>query len=100
MPRKHAWREGGTLLLEWCIIARPQTDPLVGKSNVWPTQSPKERTMSSETAEPRATQAGEESYTISDETVQREYVQVRRAAQWVPFFLPHLKPGMSLLDCG
>jgi ubiquinone/menaquinone biosynthesis C-methylase UbiE len=41
-----------------------------------------------------------ETYSVNDEKTQREYVQGRRAAQWVPFFLPHLKPGMRLLDCG
>ncbi len=41
-----------------------------------------------------------ETYTISDPEAQRLYVGVRRAAQWVPFFLPHLRSGMSLLDCG
>lgn len=56
--------------------------------------------MSSESREQQPAQAGEEFYSISDETVQREYVGVRRATRWVPFFLPHLKPGMRLLDCG
>lgn len=43
---------------------------------------------------------GGERYSIGDERAQQEYVGVRRAAKWVPFFLPHLKPGMRLLDCG
>lgn len=42
----------------------------------------------------------QETYTISDPEAQRLYVGARRAAQWVPFFLPHLRPGLSLLDCG
>lgn len=41
-----------------------------------------------------------ETYTISDLAAQRIYTEVRRAAQWVPFCLPHLRPGMALLDCG
>jgi SAM-dependent methyltransferase len=32
--------------------------------------------------------------------VQEPYVGTRTAAEWIPFFLPHLRPGMSLLDCG
>lgn len=50
------------------------------------------------TSEP--TRAGEEVYSLADEQAQVEYVQMRRAAQWVPFLLPHLRPGMRLLDCG
>ena len=46
------------------------------------------------------TQAGDEYYSIADQQAQVEYVQVRRAAQWVPFFVPHLRSGMRLLDCG
>ncbi len=42
----------------------------------------------------------DEFYSISDAAAQRTYVGVRRAAQWVGFFLPHLKPGFSVLDCG
>lgn len=41
-----------------------------------------------------------ETYTISDPDAQRIYTEARRAAQWVPFFLPRLRPGMALLDCG
>jgi ubiquinone/menaquinone biosynthesis C-methylase UbiE len=44
--------------------------------------------------------AGEEFYNIADEQVQIAYVQTRRAAQWVPFLLPHLRSGLRLLDCG
>jgi len=32
--------------------------------------------------------------------VQHRYVGVRRAAHFVPFLLPHLRAGMSVLDCG
>jgi SAM-dependent methyltransferase len=46
------------------------------------------------------TERSAETYTISDAEAQRLYVGARRATQWVPFFLPHLRPGMSLLDCG
>lgn len=42
----------------------------------------------------------EEFYSISDATAQEAYVGTRRARDWVPFFLPHLRPGMRLLDCG
>jgi ubiquinone/menaquinone biosynthesis C-methylase UbiE len=44
--------------------------------------------------------AGDEFYSIADPQAQVEYVQVRRAARWVPFLLPHVLPGMRLLDCG
>lgn len=43
---------------------------------------------------------GEEVYTLSGTEAQESYVGTRTAAVWVPFFLPHLRPGMSLLDCG
>ena len=42
----------------------------------------------------------QEFYSLSDHEAQRAYVGVRRAEEWVGFFLPHLRPGMSLLDCG
>jgi len=41
-----------------------------------------------------------EFYSISDAEAQRTYVGVRRAKDWVGFFLPHLKKGFSILDCG
>ena len=41
-----------------------------------------------------------EFYSINDAEAQRMYVGVRRAKDWVGFFLPHLKKGWSLLDCG
>ena len=41
-----------------------------------------------------------EFYSISDAEAQRTYVGVRRARDWVGFFLPHLKTGLNLLDCG
>lgn len=44
--------------------------------------------------------AGHESYSIADEQAQIEYVGVRRAEQWTPFLLPHLRPGQRLLDVG
>ena len=44
--------------------------------------------------------ATDEVYSIADHDVQESYVSGRSAAGWVPFFLPHLRPGMSLLDCG
>lgn len=42
----------------------------------------------------------DENYSLSDEDVQQEYTGSRTAEKWVGFFLPHLRPGMSLLDCG
>jgi ubiquinone/menaquinone biosynthesis C-methylase UbiE len=50
------------------------------------------------TATPAKT--GGESYTVVDQQAQVAYTQVRRAVQWVPFLLPHVRPGMRLLDCG
>lgn len=43
--------------------------------------------------------SGEEIYVIGQE-MQEAYTGSRTAAEWVPFFLPHLRPGMALLDCG
>lgn len=43
---------------------------------------------------------GDEFYSISEAEAQRAYVSVRRAAQWISFFLPHLQRGFSVLDCG
>ncbi|MGH2503831.1 MAG: hypothetical protein ACRDID_15075, partial [Ktedonobacterales bacterium] len=54
-------------------------------------------TMTTATDRPNA---GEEFYNIADEQAQIAYVQTRRAAQWVPFLLPHLHSGLRLLDCG
>lgn len=48
----------------------------------------------------RTAAAGDEFYSIADQQAQVAYTQVRRAARWVPFLLPHLRPGMRLLDCG
>ena len=45
-------------------------------------------------------QTAQEVYTLADPQVQLAYVSGRRAARWVPFFLPHLRPGMRLLDAG
>lgn len=47
-----------------------------------------------------ATETPKEFYSISDAEAQQTYVGVRRAAQWVGFFLPHLRSGFSVLDCG
>jgi len=47
-----------------------------------------------------STQPDNKFYSISDAESQRTYVGVRRAAQWVSFFLPYLKPNFSVLDCG
>src|SRR5258708_14519711 len=43
---------------------------------------------------------GKEFYSINDAQAQQEYVKVRRAAKWASFFIPHLRPGMTVLDCG
>lgn len=45
-------------------------------------------------------QSFEQFYSISDAEAQQTYVGVRRANEWVGFFLPHLKPGFTVLDCG
>lgn len=47
-----------------------------------------------------AASTAHEFYSISDADAQRAYVGMRRAAEWVGFFLPYLQPGFSLLDCG
>ena len=47
-----------------------------------------------------ATDCMAEFYSISEAESQRAYIGVRRAAKWVGFFLPHLRPGFSVLDCG
>ena len=41
-----------------------------------------------------------EFYTLNNAEAQQTYVSVRRAKDWVGFFLPYLKPGLSVLDCG
>ncbi|HXD12271.1 MAG TPA: class I SAM-dependent methyltransferase, partial [Anaerolineales bacterium] len=41
-----------------------------------------------------------EFYSLNNAEAQQAYVGVRRARDWVGFFLPHLKSGDSLLDCG
>lgn len=56
--------------------------------------------MSADTGDNTTARAGDEAYSLGDHQAQVTYVSVRRAAQWVPFLLPHLKPGMRLLDCG
>jgi len=42
----------------------------------------------------------QESYSLNNPKAQQTYTGARRAKDWVPFLIPHLKPGMSLLDCG
>ncbi len=39
-------------------------------------------------------------YILNNEKAQQEYVEIRRAGKWIPFFIPHLKPGFNVLDCG
>lgn len=56
--------------------------------------------MSDQPARDATTRAGDEVYSFTDHQAQVAYVSNRRAAQWVPFLLPHLRPGMRLLDCG
>ena len=56
--------------------------------------------MSDQTARDTGARAGDEVYSFADHQAQVAYVSGRRAAQWVPFLLPHLRPGMRLLDCG
>jgi SAM-dependent methyltransferase len=41
-----------------------------------------------------------EFYSLSDAEAQQTYVGVRRARDWVGFFLPHLRSGFHVLDCG
>src|SRR5215813_1930647 len=41
-----------------------------------------------------------EFYSLNNAEAQRTYVGVRRAKDWVGFFLPYLKQGLSVLDCG
>ena len=41
-----------------------------------------------------------ETYGVWSPELQREYTGGRRAKEWVGFFLPHLHPGMTLLDVG
>lgn len=39
-------------------------------------------------------------YILSNEKAQKEYVEIRKAKDWIPFFIPYLKKGFNLLDCG
>jgi len=41
-----------------------------------------------------------EFYSLNNPEAQQTYVGMRRAKDWVGFFLPHLKQGDSILDCG
>jgi ubiquinone/menaquinone biosynthesis C-methylase UbiE len=59
-----------------------------------------EQSASTATTAQTGTGAGGEFYSFPDRQAQMAYVSVRRAARWVPFLLPHLRPGMRLLDCG
>jgi hypothetical protein len=43
------------------------------------------------TAAETTTKAGDEFYTFADPQAQVAYTQMRRAAQWVPFLLPHVR---------
>jgi len=58
--------------------------------------------MSQETQHSQAPKrvSAEEVYTIADREVQQSYVGTRTALEWVPFFVAHLRPGMSVLDSG
>jgi len=47
-----------------------------------------------------ATNTPKEVYALAGDPDTQQMFNVRRAAQWVGFFLPHLKPGLSVLDCG
>lgn len=44
--------------------------------------------------------AARETYSLADPEAQRRYTGIRRAADRFPFLLPHLRPGLRLLDCG
>ena len=49
---------------------------------------------------PQGPSPDRETYSLSAPEVQREYTGSRRATDWVRFFLPHLHPGMRVLDLG
>jgi ubiquinone/menaquinone biosynthesis C-methylase UbiE len=42
----------------------------------------------------------EEFYSVGDIEAQRTYLGQRKATEWIGFFLPHLRSGMDVLDCG
>ena len=42
----------------------------------------------------------QEFYSLNNAEAQRTYVGMRRAKDWVGFFIPHLREGFDLLDCG
>src|SRR5262245_32721783 len=52
------------------------------------------------TTPPATEHPEQEFYSIHNTDAQHEYLGGRRAANWVGFFIPHLRPGMSVLDCG
>jgi len=46
------------------------------------------------------TNSPKEIYSLNNAEAQQTYTGTRSAEDWVPFLISHLKPGMSLLDCG
>jgi SAM-dependent methyltransferase len=59
-----------------------------------------ERIEASVTEPKQGGEFDEHLYSINDSQAQQEYLGGRRADKWISFFLPHLRPGMALLDCG
>ncbi len=49
---------------------------------------------------PEANRTGADEVYILGDREQVSYTGTRTAMEWIPFFVPHLRPGMSLLDCG
>jgi ubiquinone/menaquinone biosynthesis C-methylase UbiE len=49
---------------------------------------------------PAPDQKGKEEYGLRGSEFQRKSMVLRSAAHHAAFFLPHLRPGMDLLDCG
>ena len=76
----------------------PPTVNKAGATSYFPTLAT--QSVGADLGETMPTERNAETYIISDVEAQRMYTGVRRAAQWGPFFLPHLRPGLSLLDCG
>jgi SAM-dependent methyltransferase len=56
--------------------------------------------MSQKPQELSSDETGADEVYIASHREQVSYTGTRTATEWVPFFLPHLRPGMSLLDCG
>src|SRR5687767_1693770 len=46
------------------------------------------------------TQTREEVYSFSNDEAHHIYLGLRRAKEWVGFFLPHLRRGYAVLECG